>query len=172
METILQCRKFEVVRERVKVADKRETTREYVVHPGSVVVLPLLDDGTCVMIRQFRPCVGQELVELPAGTLDVPGERPEAAAARELEEETGYRASRLSWLCDFFPSPGILSERISAFVAEDLTPTRQKLGPTEKIAVEPMPMPEVLKKMQDGSITDAKTILTVLRWDYNRRTAS
>ncbi len=168
MDSLLKLRKFEVVREHLTAPDGSAGTREFVMHPGAVVILPLLSDGRCVMIRQFRPALGIELWELPAGTLDVPGESPHDAAARELEEEAGYRAGTISHLCEFYTSPGILSERITAFVAGELTSTRQKLGPTEQIEVEPLPTAEVLEMVRDGRIVDGKTIITLLRWQMHR----
>lgn len=169
MEPLLKCRRFDVVRREVPASDGRPRHHEIVVHPGSVVVLPLLDADHCIMIRNFRPAVERELWELPAGTLDVPGEDPRAAAARELEEETGYRADRLEPLCEFFSAPGILSELLRAFVATELTQTAQRLEPTERIEVEPMPVARALTMIRDGRIMDAKTIVTLLRWDMQRR---
>lgn len=164
MERILECRKFHVVREQVTGRDGKTHTREYVMHPGAVVVLPLLENGRAVVLRQNRPAVGQALWELPAGTLDIPGEPIEKAAARELEEETGYAAGRLERLCSFFTSPGIMSEEITAFVATGLTPARQRLGPTEEIEVETRPLTELMEMIRDGRITDAKSMITLLRW--------
>lgn len=163
-ESLLKCRKFEVLRQGVPAADGTIHRQEFIRHPGAVVVLPLLGADRCLMIRQHRPTIGRELWELPAGTLDVPGEAPEAAAARELEEEVGHRAGRLEYLCEFYPSPGISSELIRAYVARDLTRTRQRLEPTERIAVEEVPIAAAMRKIEEGEIVDAKTIITLLRW--------
>lgn len=162
MEQLLRCRKFDVVREHVTGRDGQLHSREYVVHPGAVVVLPMLDEGRCLVLRQVRPAVGGSLWELPAGTLDVPGEPIERAALRELEEETGYAATRMERLCAFYPSPGIMSEKITAFVAHDLTRTKQNHGPTEQIEVEQRELSELLTMIRDGRIEDGKTILTIL----------
>lgn len=121
------------------------------------------------MIRNVRPCVDQELWELPAGTLDRPGEEPSAAALRELEEEAGYRAARLSPLCRFYSSPGITNELLRAYVATGLTRTCQRLDPTEQIRVEPIQMSEALAMIRQGRIVDAKTIVTILRWEMEQR---
>src|SRR5262245_16803471 len=99
---LLSTRKFTVNRKLLTGSDGRPHDYDYIVHPGAVVILPLLDGNQCVLIRNYRPAIGRELWELPAGTLDVPGEPLEAAAARELEEETGYRAARLEKLCYFY----------------------------------------------------------------------
>ncbi len=169
MDSLLKCRKFEVVREHVTGRDGKAHTREYVIHPGAVVILPMLDNDRCLILRQVRPAVDRVLWELPAGTLDIPGESLESAAARELEEETGYRASRLERLCAFYPSPGILSERITAFVASGLEASRQNLGPTEQIEVETRSLEELSVMIRDGRIVDGKTIITLLRWASDRR---
>lgn len=170
METLLKCRKFEVRREVVTGTDGASHTREYVIHPGAVVVLALPDADHCLMLRQLRPAIGQEIWELPAGTLDIAGEPPEVAASRELEEEAGVRAGKLTRLCGFYPSPGIMSEKIIAFVAEDLRPGRQALGPTEQIhEVKRLPIVDAMKMAMDGRIVDAKTIITLMVWDAQRR---
>jgi len=121
------------------------------------------------MIRQWRPAIDRELWELPAGTLDVPGEDPKAAAERELEEEAGYRSDRLEWLCRFYPSPGFMTELIEAYVAHDLKATRQALEPTERIVAEAKPVSEALEMVRDGRIVDAKTLIVLMRWDLERR---
>ena len=121
------------------------------------------------MIRNIRHAIGRELWELPAGTLDVPGEPPEQAASRELEEETGYRARRLTPLCEFYSSPGILTELLRAYVATDLTKTRQNLDAGEEIEVEKVPLVEALAMIRNGRIVDGKTIVTLLRWNLEQR---
>lgn len=170
VESQLKCRKFEVFSKPVTAVDGSPRQYDVVVHPGAVVVLPLLDGGLRVaMIRQYRWAIDRELWELPAGTLDVPGEAPAAAALRELEEETGYRAERIEPLCSFFSSPGIMTERIHAFVADGLTKTAQKLGPTERIRVEIVSTDEAFEMVRDGRIDDAKTIVALLRWQMRER---
>ena len=164
MESLLKCRKFEVVRHLCEGRDGRPHAVEIIQHPGAVVILPLLDRNRCLILRQFRPALNRELWELPAGTLDVPGEDPQAAAGRELEEETGYRAGKLEYLCEFYTSPGILTELIRSYVATDLTRTAQRLEPLERIHVECMSVDEALAMMRDGRIVDAKTMVTLARW--------
>lgn len=168
MQTLLKSRKFEVVRRTVEGREGPVRDFDYVVHPGAAVVLPLVKDDEIIMLRQFRPAIDRQLWELPAGTLDVAGESPEAAALRELEEEAGLRAGRLEPMCEFYPSPGILTELIRAFVARELTETAQRLGPGERITVERMPLETAIDRVRDGGIVDAKTIITLLRWDMER----
>jgi ADP-ribose pyrophosphatase len=136
-----------------------------VVHPGAVLILPLLADGQVVLIRNYRYSADAELLELPAGTLEPP-EAPVACAARELEEETGYRAGRLEPLCAFYTTPGFTNEFMHAFVATDLTPTAQRLEATEQIRVEIMPLDAALEASVDGRIVDAKTIAALQVYYY------
>lgn len=106
-------------------------TREVITHPGSVVVLPALPDGRIVMIRQYRHATRQFLWELVAGRIDK-GENPRRAAARELIEETGYRAKRFHVFLDIFPTPGFLEERMYILLAEDLTLAKPSPKKTKK----------------------------------------
>ena len=165
MDVLLKCGKFTVCRKPVRARDGGMHDYEIVVHPGAVVVLPLLDGGRCVLIRNFRHAIDQELWELPAGTLDAADEPPEQAARREVEEETGYQAERLFEMGAFYSSPGFMTEKLYAFVAAGLTKTRQRLEPTERIHVEVVGVEEALEMIRDGRIVDAKTIVTLLRWN-------
>ena len=132
--------------------------REVCVHPGAVVVLPLLDDKTVVLIRNRRYAVGgQYLIELPAGTLEK-GEDPINCAGRELLEETGYLAGRIIKLRDFYTSPGILSEKMFAFAAKNLEKQQAALEEGEEIEVITVPYDDALRMIGDGRIQDAKTI--------------
>ncbi len=167
METLLTCRKFKVIARDIATRNGRTVRREIIVHPGAVVILPILDDGRFVMARVFRHTLDRELLELPAGTLDQPGESPQDAAQRELEEETGYQAGQIAALCEFYPSPGVMTELIRAYVATDLTKTAQRLEETEQIRVELMRPADALAAIDRGEIMDAKTIITLLT--HNRR---
>jgi ADP-ribose pyrophosphatase len=138
--------------------------REICVHPGAVVVLPLLPNDEVILIRNHRYSVGQVLLELPAGTLEK-GEDPMNCAGRELIEETGYLAHRLTPMPIFYTSPGVLSEKMSPFIAQDLQKTRQALEEGEEIELYPVPMAEAIAMCLDGRIADAKTIATLLRYD-------
>jgi ADP-ribose diphosphatase len=142
--------------------------RERIVHPGAVAIVPFLDADTVCLIRNYRYAVEKELVEIPAGTLD-PEEAPAVCAARELQEETGYRAGRLEPLCGFYFSPGILTEYIHAFAAHDLEHVGQCLEPDEQITILPTPWPEALAMVRDGRISDAKTVAALLYYGAFRR---
>jgi 8-oxo-dGTP pyrophosphatase MutT (NUDIX family) len=154
-------RRVRVEQRRVPRSDGREELREMVVHPGSVVVLPILDDARIVMIRNRRFAVGKTLLELCAGTREG-DEAPEICAARELEEETGYRARTLTPLLSFYPTPGVSNERMHVFVARGLERTQQQLDPSEQIDVEPLALDDVLARIARNEIEDAKTIASVL----------
>lgn len=141
------------------------TRREVCVHPGAVVILPLLDDETVILIRNRRYAVGgQYLIELPAGTLEK-GEDPMNCAGRELLEETGYLAGRLVKMRDFYTSPGILSEKMFAFAATDLEKRQAALEEGEDIEVMTVAYDEAMRMIGDGQIQDGKTIATLLMYD-------
>jgi ADP-ribose pyrophosphatase len=165
MEAVLRSdelyrgRKIGLRVDRVRMADGRETTREVVFHPGAVAIIPLLPDGRVIMIRQYRHATGEILLELPAGTRDQPGEAPIDTAARELIEETGYRAGRLAHLSDFYTAPGFCNELMSLFVATELVQGDQHLMDDEAIGVEAHALDEALALIADGTIRDAKTMI-------------
>ena len=157
MEILLKTSKFRVER-RTKVTAKGESiTREVVVHPGAVVILPLLDPGRIVMVRNHRCSIDRELLELPAGTCE-PDEEPIETASRELIEETGYRAGTISPLATFYTSPGITDELMHAYVATDLTRVGQRLDPGEEINPEICDLTHARKLLATSRIHDAKTL--------------
>jgi ADP-ribose pyrophosphatase len=142
----------------------RRHKREVCVHPGAVVVLPILRDDQIVLIRTYRYAAGQYLLELPAGTLEK-DENPMNAAGRELQEETGYLAGRVQPICNFFTSPGILSEKMYAFAAYDLEKSHQALEEGEDIEVMTMPFTEAIEMVKSGQIADGKSIATLLWYE-------
>jgi ADP-ribose diphosphatase len=133
--------------------------REVVRHPGACAVAAFTPEGEILLVRQFREAVRQELLEIPAGIFDVEGEGAAECAARELLEETGYRAMNVEHLATFFTSPGFADEKIELFRAE-AEPTDQ--APTEVTEVVAMPLGRVLEAIDRGDILDAKSILAVL----------
>ncbi len=141
--------------------------REIVRHPGSVVVLPRLADGRVVLVEQFRHAAGRPLWELVAGGLEL-GENLRAAARRELLEETGYRASRLRRILSFFPSPGILSEKMHLFEATGLRRGQAQPECDERIRVRHFTLRELRRLIESGRIADAKTLVGLL-WLLKRR---
>jgi ADP-ribose pyrophosphatase len=137
---------------------------EVVVHPGAVVILPLMKDETVVMIRNRRHSIGQLLLELPAGTLEK-GEDPMNCAGRELLEETGYIAGRLVAMPFFYSSPGIMTERLFPFIAYDLEQSTRSLDEGEEIELEPYPLKAAIAMCGNGQIADGKTIATLLMYE-------
>jgi len=154
---------FSVVVDRIRLPGGRTTKREIVRHPGAAAVVPL-QDGAVLLVRQNRHAVGADLLEIPAGKLDVPGEEPAACARRELEEETGYRARTLEPMGAFYSSPGFTDERYHLFLATDL----EQVGPPpdhdggEPIASEWLSLEDALEAVGHGGIADAKTALGIL----------
>lgn len=159
--TVYQGRFLRVTRE-VLASRGRQFVRETIHHPGSVVLVPLLDRSHIIFVRQYRRAVGRWLLELPAGTLDHQGERPSTCARRELEEETGWKAGRLQQLGWFFAAPGFLSERLTIFLATDLMRATAHPEPDEQITPVILPLPTALAKIRSGAICDAKSIIGVL----------
>ncbi len=131
---------------------------ETIRHPGAAAVVPVKADGTVVLIRQFRHAAGGFIYEIPAGKL-APGEEPLQCAARELEEEVGYRASTFELLSSIFTAPGFADEVIHVYRATGLTKGRQQLDRDEVLDVIEMPLSEAITKIEDGTIRDAKTIV-------------
>jgi ADP-ribose pyrophosphatase len=138
--------------------------REVCVHNGAVVVLAFVQDDTLLLLRQKRHAVGQVLMELPAGTLEK-GENPMNCAGRELQEETGYLAARIKPIGSFYSSPGILSEKMHAFAAFDLTKTHQALDEGEELEVSEVGFDEAIEMIRTGEIQDAKSIATLLMYE-------
>jgi len=151
-----------VRRERHRLPDGREAALDVVRYRDVVTVVPLLDDGRVVLLRQYRPIVAAELWELPAGTLE-PGESPEAAARRELREEAGYDAARLEPLGQALADPGLTDERIFLFVARDLRPAVRALDADEHIEVVPVAREDAYRMAATGEILDAGSVIALLR---------
>ena len=135
--------------------------REVVRHPGAVIVLPILDDGRIVLIRNHRVSLDKELYELPAGTLEA-GEPPEACAKRELHEEAGYLAATWVPLGRFYTSPGLSDELMWAFAAKNLEAVGQKLEEDERLTVHPTSAAAVWEMMDKHELVDAKSMLTMM----------
>jgi ADP-ribose pyrophosphatase len=149
---------IEVRRDRVRLPDASETTREYVRHPGAVLVVPVLDDGQLILEHQFRYPLGQVMLEFPAGKID-PGELAEAAAKRELLEETGFAARQWRRLGVIHPCVGYSDERIVIFLARGLEQRGgQNLDQGEFLDLLRLSPEEAMAAVRDGGISDAKTI--------------
>jgi ADP-ribose pyrophosphatase len=152
---------FGVRRDEVIEPSGVRTIREVVTHPGSVVVLPVLPDKRILMIRQYRHATRQYLWELVAGRMEA-GETPRRAAARELIEETGYRAKRFRVFLDIFPTPGFLEERMFLLLAEGLTAGKAEPEEDEKIVSRAYNRKQLEGMIRRGKLRDAKTIAGIL----------
>jgi len=152
---------FGIRRDEVIEPSGVRATREMITHPGSVVVLPVLPDGKILLIEQYRHAAKQYLWELVAGRIDS-GETVKKAAARELLEETGYRAKRYSVFLDLFPTPGFLEERMYIVLAEGLTEGKAQPEEDEKIEARIFGAKKLKQMIQDGRLRDAKTIAALL----------
>ena len=135
--------------------------REVVHHAGSAVIVPVFDDATVALVRQYRHPVVRYLLEAPAGTLD-DGERPETGAARELQEELGLIAGNMEKLSEFFVSPGFCEEKMWVYLATELVQGPQRLEEDELLDVVRLPISEALEMITSGEIQDAKTIIGLM----------
>ena len=159
-QSIYRGRIFEVTVDTVSEGEKTYA-REVVHHPGSAVIVPVFDDGTIALVRQYRHPAVRYLLEAPAGTLRR-GEAPEEGAKRELEEELGVVSGRLEKLSEFFVSPGFCGEKMWVYLATELTETKQQLDEDEILAVVRIPFSQALSMITTGEIEDAKTIIGVM----------
>jgi ADP-ribose pyrophosphatase len=149
---------------RVDTINEGEITyeREIIVHRGSAVIVPIFDDNTVALVRQYRHASGRYLLEVPAGSLE-PDEEPRSGAIRELEEEVGVTARSIDLISEFYVSPGFLTEKMFVYLASGLSSTSQRLDSDEIVEIERVPLSEAVKMAKDGRIEDAKSIIGLLR---------
>ena len=159
-ETIYKGKIFDINIDSIRDGDV-EYKREIVVHKGSCVVVPFFDDGTVALVRQYRHAAGKYLLEIPAGTLNA-GEDPKAGAIRELEEEIGVTPEKVEKLCEFYVSPGFLTEKMFVYIATGLTEVGQKLESDEILTVERHSIDRLMQMIENNEIEDAKTIIGIL----------
>ena len=168
-EDVFEGKLLHVKRDTVRLPDGKTATREYIAHPGAVMIIPRLPDGTLIMERQFRYPLGRIFIEFPAGKID-PGEDPATTAARELLEETGYTAERWSHIGTLHPLITYSTERIEIYTADALTFVGAKLDAGEFIEIFSATLDEALAWIDRGKLTDVKTMLGLLL--LSRRAAS
>lgn len=166
-EIVYTGRKIQVARENRVSASGQPYFVDVILHPGAVAILPIVSATTICLLRNDRITVGKTLWEIPAGTLE-PGEAVEAAAVRELAEETGYQAARFEKLTAFYPSPGCIDEITHLYVAYDLTPGPMALEIDESLQPHEVELTQALAWVKDGTIQDAKTIIALLWWTQSR----
>jgi len=159
--TVYRGRLLHVLEDEVRVADGRRARREYVRHPGAVTIVPFLDRSTVVLVRQYRYPVRRHFYEIPAGKID-PGETPLQTARRELREECGYRAGTWRRLTTIHPCIGYSDERIELYLARGLTHVGEAPDDGELLEVVPMKLAAALRWVEQGRITDEKTIIGLL----------
>lgn len=165
---LFQAKRFAVHEVESSSPDGTLIRKEVIRQPGGVVILPILDDDTVVMIRNHRLTVDQTLLELPAGTMEQ-GEAPAETASRELTEETGYTAGSLEFVQSFFAAPGNCDEEMFLFIARDLQAGPPQLEPDERIENALIRWGEIDRLLDCGAIRDAKTLIGLLR--YKRMSA-
>jgi ADP-ribose pyrophosphatase len=161
---LLENRRFSVVEKTITRPGGGAASCQFVRHGGSVAILPILDDGRVCLIHSRRLTVDETLIEIPAGTRE-PNEAPLATAARELAEETGFRAGKLEELISYYPSPGILSERLWIFVARDLTEGEPAREANEQIENYIVRWDEAMSLIRTSEIRDGKTIIALLTYE-------
>ena len=150
-------------RDTVTLPDGEESVREWIEHPGASAVVPLFEDGTTILLRQYRYAPGIEFVEVPAGKLDHEGEAPDEVAVRELEEEAGWTARRVTRIGKTYPCIGYSNEVIHLFLAEDLSEAEAETEADEFVEPFRLPFVEAVAMAQRGEILDAKSAVAILR---------
>ena len=161
-ETIYDGKILHVERWQVTCPNGRSATREIVVHKGAAAVVPVYPDGTMLLVRQHRVAVDRVTLEIPAGKLDSAGEDPHDCAVRELEEETGLRAGRMTLLTSLLTTPGFGTEKIAIYLAQDLSQGQTHPDEDEFLSLVRMPLEEAVAMIMRGEIRDGKTICGLL----------
>ena len=148
----------------IRTPDGEVLTREYVRHPGAVVVVPIVADQEVVLVRQYRAAIARPLLEIPAGKRDVEGEAPEVTAARELREEVGLEAGQLTLMGSFYNTPGFCDEFTYCYLATECTavPAERQGAEEQHMTVERLPLAEGIARAVAGEIDDAKTLIGLL----------
>lgn len=161
-EKVLDGKLLQVHRDHVELPDGGESIREWIDHPGASAVVPIFEDGSTLLVRQFRYPPRRTFLEVPAGKIDVPDEDPRDVASRELEEETGWRAHRFTLLGSMYPCIGYSNEIIHFYLAEDLEKGKRELSDGEFMEVVPIGFAEALDLVISGEIVDMKSAVALM----------
>jgi len=164
---LFQGRIIRLVERKLVLPNGRRTTFHIVEHPGAVAIVPVHANGDVVLLKQFRPSIGIEIYEIPAGTIEK-GEGPLATAKREIVEETGFKAKRWDKIADFYTAPGFCDERMHVYVARDLTPAKADGDDDEILRPVRMTIDAALKLIRTRRIRDAKTIAGLMLYHGRR----
>ena len=160
-ETVYDGSFLDVRKDIVNLPDGNTSTREWINHPGAACIIPIMPDGKLALIKQYRYPVQSTMIELPAGKLDV-GEKPEVCAIRELEEEIGYLADKLTFVTKIHPAIGFANEEMWIFLAENLIESQKNTDHDEFVELIPTSIEDALQMVWGGTITDVKTIIGIL----------
>ncbi|NLK21724.1 MAG: NUDIX hydrolase [Epulopiscium sp.] len=150
-----------LVQDIISLPNGKTAKRDVVLHNGAAAIVPMDESGNILFVRQYRQPVGEEILEIPAGTLEE-GEEPLECAKRELEEETGYKANEFTHICSMYTAVGFCTEIIHIYLGTDLIMGKQNLDEDEFVNVEKYPFNEAMKMIFDGRIKDSKTISGIL----------
>lgn len=165
--TVYRGRKIDLALQTVVLADGSSAEREVVVHRGAVALVPMVDPDHVCLIENYRYTIDKTLLEVPAGTIDA-GESPDETAPRELTEETGYIAGKITRIRDWFVSPGVMNERMYLYLCEDLRPGPTNHQPDEQLKPVVVPWADAVRMVLAGRIEDAKTMVAILALDRLR----
>lgn len=156
---------LEVYKDSMEFANGNHEEWDFIKHNGAAAVVPVLDDGRILMVSQFRNALDRKTLEIPAGKLDDPEEKGIICAARELEEETGYKSEQLEWLINIRTTVALCNEKIEVYVARKLKAGTQNLDENEYVNVKAYTVDELKEKIFFGEIEDSKTIASVLAYE-------
>lgn len=154
-----------VYKDYMEFANGNSAQWDFIHHDGAAAVVPVMDDGRILMVKQFRNALERDTLEIPAGKLDDPKEPGLVCASRELEEETGYRSEKLEWLITLRTTVAFCDEKIEIFVARDLIPSRQHLDEDEYVDVKAYTIDELKEMIFSGKIEDSKTMAAILAYE-------
>ena len=156
---------IEVYKDTIEVPNGNITCWDTVHHKGAAAVIPVMEDGRIIMVRQYRGPLDKEILEIPAGGLNHEGESGLSCASRELEEETGYRSEDIKHLITIYTTVGFCDEKIEIFIANNLIESKQNLDENEFVSLEYYSLEELKKKIFAGEIEDSKTVSAILAYD-------